>query len=533
MPRKIQAPPGFQCPYQDGCPHLEGLSTQWVWTSYQEHPAERERLMADNDDLYAELKAAQDYIRELERDKAQLQAQLHQLHRQQFKANPTKTQPAQTPDQGPESGAQAKKRGAPKGHPPWTRPEPKHIDQTVVVPAPKECPHCQCPNLGAWPQRNQHLQEDIVLCPKTRVTCFDHQQAWCPGCRRPVVQAGPGEMLGSYIGPVAKSTAIYLRYGIGLSYRNVRQIFTDLFGLSLVPASVVGFDRAATRRADGLYEDLQQKIQASAYLHADETSWRVDGNTQWLWYAGHQQLAYFHIDAHRSAEAALRVIGSGFKGVLNTDDYAAYNPVTAKARQSCLAHPLRLARDQLKSLPENHLTDAPSRQFLQDIKAFLQQCCELGATLRQRRQSPSARRKLKASLAKRLKGLCSSKLSWPGAEELRCRLLKQPHRHFTFVDHPKIQPTNNQAEQSLRRSVILRKLTFGNRSDAGAHRHSVLSSLLTTAMRQQRDPRWAFQQIFTQPSAVAQRAFYCKDGRRPCDRRLTKSKGRRRRIRPK
>jgi hypothetical protein len=379
------------------------------------------------------------------------------------------------------------------------------------------------------------LQEDIVLCPKTVVTCFDHQQAWCPDCRRPVMQAGPGEMLGSYIGPVAKSTAIYLRYGVGISYRNVQKIFTDLFGLAMVPASVVGFDQAAAARAEVLYQDLQQKIQASAYLHADETSWRVDGEGHWLWYAGHEQLAYFHIDAHRSGEAAVRVIGSGFNGVLNTDDYAAYNPVSAQARQSCLAHPLRLARDELKSLEENPQADADasSRQFLQDIKAFLTDGCELGACLRQRRRSRSARRKLKRSLVRRLKRLCTSKLSWPAAEELRCRLLKQVGRLFTFVDYPEIQPTNNQAEQSLRRNVIMRKLTFGNRSDAGAHRHSVLSSLITTAQRQERDPRKAFEQVLTQPSTVAQHAFYRQSGRRPQLSRRCNSKGKRRRIRTK
>ncbi len=533
MPKKIQAPPGFQCPYQDRCPHLDGLSTHWVWTCYQEHPLERAQLLTDIAGLRAELRAALEFIRDLERDKAQLQAQLHDLHRKQFKPNRAPANPQDTPAQGAESSANTKKRGAPKGHPPWTRPVPKHIDQTLAIPAPKECPHCQCRELRAWPERNPHLQEDIVLCPKTVVTCFDHQQAWCPDCRRPVVQAGPGEMLGSYIGPVAKSTAVYLRYGVGISYRNVQKIFADLFGLSMVPASVVGFDKAAAARADVLYQDLQQKIQASAYLHADETSWRVDGNGHWLWYAGHEQLAYFHIDAHRSGEAALRVIGSGFNGVLNTDDYAAYNPVSAKARQSCLAHPLRLARDELKSLQDHCLADAPSRQFLEDINAFLTECCELGASLRQRRCSRSACRKLKRSLVKRLKQLCASKLSWHAAEELRCRLLKQFGRLFTFVDYPKIQPTNNQAEQSLRRNVIMRKLTFGNRSDSGAHRHSVLSSLITTAQRQERDPRKAFEQILTQPSTVAQRAFYRKSCRRPQVSRRAKSKGRRRRIRPK
>lgn len=501
--------------------------------SYQEHPEERDRLLAANDDLYAQLQTALQRIEQLEREKAQLEVELKQLHRHPFKGNRSKKDAKRK--EGAKPADKKKKRGAPVGHPPWTRSTPKHIDRTVQVPAPRECPHCECRDLKPCAERTQHLQEDIVLCPKTQVTCFDHQQAWCPGCRRAVQQAAPGEMMGSYIGPVAKSTSTFLRHGIGLSYRNVQKIFTHIFGLSMVPASVVGFDRAATRRAEDLYTDLHQKIQASAYLHADETSWRIDGKNAWLWYAGHELLAYFHIDFHRSGQAAQRVIGPSFNGVLNTDDYGAYNPISAQARQSCLAHPLRLARDELKALEDNPKAEADiaSRTFLENVMSFLKECCDIGCRLRQRHQTRRQGQRLKAKLTRRLNKLCRISLAWPAAEGLRTRLIKQKRRLFTFVDHPEVQPTNNQAEQSLRRSVILRKVTFGNRSEAGAHSHSVLSSLLTTAIRQQRDSRQAFQELLTQPTAIAQRAFYRNALGSPHPSGHRKPKGCRRRSRPK
>ena len=78
-----------------------------------------------------------------------------------------------------------------------------------------------------------------------------------------------------------------------------------------------------------------------------------------------------------------------------------------------------------------------------------------------------------------------------------------------FIPDPcYVGATNNQAEQSLRPSVILRKLTFGNRSPAGARHHSVLSSLLITAQRQGRDARTALLALLTQPLSVAKKAFY-------------------------
>jgi hypothetical protein len=36
--------------------------------------------------------------------------------------------------------------------------------------------------------------------PATQVICFTHQQAWCPGCERNVIQAASGELLGCAIG---------------------------------------------------------------------------------------------------------------------------------------------------------------------------------------------------------------------------------------------------------------------------------------------------------------------------------------------
>jgi transposase len=85
-------------------------------------------------------------------------------------------------------------------------------------------------------------------------------------------------MVGAYIGPAAKATAAYLRYQLNVPDRKISQFFNDFFGLKFVPASAYGFERQTVRRALPLYEDLRQKIRALSVAHADETSWRHDGN---------------------------------------------------------------------------------------------------------------------------------------------------------------------------------------------------------------------------------------------------------------
>ena len=508
MGKAPEAPWGYQCPYRAACPHLQGLPVEWLWLRHQEDIQQAHQFRQRIDELVRTCNEQAGRIHQLEKENSLLKAQWRARHQEQFKSS--QSDDTQT-DASAETSKEKKKTGAPKGHPPWTRRPPDHIDRTVRVDAPKECPHCHYVTLQPCTERSEHLQEDIVLCPRTQVICFDHEQAWCPQCRRAVIQAAPGELIGSYIGPVAKSTAVYLHHGVGLSCRNTQKIMTELFGLPMVPASVLGFERAACARGQKIYDDLHQKIQASAYLHADETHWRVDGQNWWLWYAGHEQLAFFHIDPHRSGAVAQAVIGPNFDGILNTDDYAAYNTLDAAQRQSCLAHPLRLARDAQKLLaqPESAQTvDERARRFVDEAEQLLQDACESGRELRQKEMSRNQAETLRRKFTRRLKRLCAQKLSWEPAEQLRCRLWKQKKNLFTFLRHPEVQPTNNQAEQSLRRSVILRKITFGNRSEAGARRQAMLASLIQTAQRQQRDPRAAIQQVLTQPVAVAQQAFY-------------------------
>jgi hypothetical protein len=105
----------------------------------------------------------------------------------------------------------------------------------------------------------------------------------------------------------------------------------------------------------------------------------------------------------------------------------------------------------------------------------------------------------------------TAKLADDKAETLRNRLLnpnKDYDRLFTFLKYPEVQPTNNQAEQSLRNMVIFRKICFGTRSAQGSYSHSVLPSLLMTAKRQGKHPLTFFQTLFTSDTSSAQAALY-------------------------
>jgi hypothetical protein len=326
-----------------------------------------------------------------------------------------------------------------------------------------------------------------------------------------VWQPGPGELPGAYIGPAAKATATYLRYQLNVPTRKISQFFEDFFGLRFVPASAYGFERQAVRRGRPLYEDLRQKIRALPVVHADETSWRHDGSNYWVWYAGDDDLAFFHLDAHRSSEAAQRVLGEHFQGILVADAYAAYKKVRPKDRQSCLAHIKTKAKelDQELALLKGRAADPPARLFCQAIQGFVRDACQAHRQLTRRPWRAGRAKKVSHALRRRLRALCRHPLRHPKAEAFRKRLRGPEQKHlFTCFRRPNVPPTNNQAERSLRPVVIMRKVVLGTRSEHGLENQGVLRSLFETARRQGKKPLRFFQTLFTKSTEQAQAELY-------------------------
>ena len=512
MPREgYQQPPwDYQCPYRHNCPHLQGLSTQWVFEEYQRSYDEHLDHWKIRDIQQEQLEKALAYIGELEKKNEQLKAKLKAIHQRQFKSN-KKDNRISAPDEAKGSAGveKNKKQGAPRGHPGWCRPRPDHIDKTVIVKAPQVCPHCSFPDLIPVEDIKDHLQEDIVFQPRTHVTQFKHHQAFCPKCRCNVLEAANGELLNCHIGPTTKAAAVFLRYGLHLPYRKVQQLFDVFFNMSFVPASAMAFDRMATRNGQPLYEDLKEKLRQSASVNADETGWRQDGTGHYLWYAGNHDLALFHIDRHRSSEVAEQILGNDFSGVLNTDGYAAYNAINAKDRQSCLAHLIRKSEEikQEIELKKPRFQDKPSIRFCDRLAVLFKKACEIGRSEIESHRIDTLQKRLYSVL----NTICLNKLADPRAETFRQRLLnpkKDHNRLFTFLKYPDVEPTNNQAERSLRNMVIFRKVCFGTRSEQGSCSHSVLPSLLFTAQRQGHHPLDFLKTLFSSDTATAQAALY-------------------------
>ena len=504
------APYDYNCPYKDSCPHLDWLSTQWAMKSYRRGKETYEEHLRIVDNFYNSNEELRKRVRELEKENAEIKARLKQTHQKQFKPN-KKNKESEIAGKGDSTpGKEKKKRGAPVGHPGWRRAKPDHIDRTVIVPEPSICPHCTNDNLMPYDGLHEHVQEDIVIKPVTVVVKYLHKQSFCSICNRPVIQSGEGELLNSHIGPVAKSAAIYLRYHIGVSYRKTAELFRVLFGLDFVPASAFGFDKKAALRGFPIYDDLLEKIRATDNVHADETSWRNDGIGHYVWFAGNENLAYFHIDRHRSSVVAKSIFGDNYEGILIRDRCPSYNGIGSDW-QACLAHISRNAKDirQEHSLLPQEIRDTKTDRFCDHIISLCSEACKIGSELNSGVIPWESAAVIEKQLTKKLIKISKKPLTFKPAETLRTFLTGPQNKSlFTFLRHKGVQPTNNHAEQSLRQMVIFRKLSFGTRSQSGIKNHSVLPSLLQTARRQGVSPITFFQTLFTAATNIAKVALY-------------------------
>ena len=80
MTRRKEAPEGMECPYRHQCPHLEGMSSTWVMTVYQEAFDLRQEAYNLQQDYQQRIEALEKTLLERDAKIAQLQLQ----HRKQF-----------------------------------------------------------------------------------------------------------------------------------------------------------------------------------------------------------------------------------------------------------------------------------------------------------------------------------------------------------------------------------------------------------------------------------------------------------------
>ncbi len=436
------------------------------------------------DELLALTRQQARLIRDLEAKLARLQAEVERLKAELEEARRAGKRQAAPFSKGPPQ-AHPKRPGRQSGHAPSHRPAPppEQVTRTVEVPLPEDCPCCRAP-LDEVPI-TVHDQYQIDLPePKPVVTRFRVPVVRCPACRRRLQGRHPeqtSDALGAaavQYGPRLLAFAADLKHRLGVPYRKCASALGTLCGLTIVPSALVRSGHRLRRLARPSYRGLVEAARRSPVQHADETGWKIGGHSAWLWVFADRHATIYLIRRSRGHEVAEEVLGSDYRGVLVSDCFPAYDPL-ACLKSKCAAHLLRRCSELARSKVRGAVR-LPRR-----VAALLRRA--LALKRRRGRISDHGYAVERGRVLAEWRRILSGRYSDPDNARLARLLRKHRDAVLRFLDHDGVDGTNLLAEREVRPAVVVRKLSAGNRTDAGAETHAVLMSVLRTLVRQGRD----------------------------------------------
>jgi transposase len=365
-----------------------------------------------------------------------------------------------------------KKPGRRYGHQGSARARPEKVDATV------ELDQSICPRCGGVLSENHtdsytRVVEDVVPA-RVVVTEYVVRRRYCCGCRKQVsapipnvIDGGSNERFGLRLMLLVVSLKM-----LGTSYEKIGSLLKLLFDLDLTEAALLHCVMAVAEAFGPRYEQLKEELVKEKSIHGDETSWRIKGRNHWLWaFLGKWSVVY-EVDRSRGKDVPRKVLGEDYLGTVISDSWGAWNHIGVRW-QRCLVHYLRELEDTVRY-------KSPGKDFSpfrKKLRRILRDAIRM-ADSKDHGERLSAKERLEA----RIDALIAS---YSSSTEKNCaRLIKRLRRErdmlFTFLAEEGVDWNNNAAERALRSSVVIRKITYGNQSDEGAHAHAVLMSIRET-----------------------------------------------------
>lgn len=404
-------------------------------------------------------------------------------------------------------GKRSKKPGRKKGHKGSRRQQPERIDRTVEHRT-RRCPDCGSKLNRCSATRDRYIED---LPDKVQIETVRHiiHRDFCPNCRKVVEPVITEALPNSSIGNGILILSAWLHFALGNTISQILEVFNFHLQFKMSQGGLV---QMWHRLADILlkwYEEITEDIQNAGVLHGDETGWRVNGKTHWLWCFASKAATIFTIERSRASPVVLEFIKECFAGVFVSDFWYAYNVLTC-VKQKCLGHLLR----ELKRVQQYKDTGGDWAKFSKKLKRLIRDAIRLRK--RKAELDEATYRRRCERIEKRLELILGASWSNKEAKRLLKRLIRHQDELFTFLHNEDVPYDNNFGERSIRGAVIMRKNSYNNRSEKGASTQSVLMSVFFTIKQRGLNP------VDTVKKALKK---YMKTGKLPRLAELTASNG--------
>jgi transposase len=429
--------------------------------------------------ILAVLDSLRGRIAELERRVGDLEARL--------KLNSTNSSKPPSSDpiglkRKPPARPSGRKRGGQPGHRRALRGlVPPEKVRSITECRPTDCRRCGHALVGDDPAPLVH---QVAELPKIEPLVDEYRlhRLSCPECGATTCGDPPSGVPRGCFGPYLQAVLATLAGGYRLSKRQVQQIASDLFGLSIATGMVCKLERRSAAVLEAPYNEVAMGVHDAPAAGIDDTSWREGRRKAQLWVVVTALTTVFTIAAQRSAAVAKAVLGSKSGQVVTSDRHSSFEWIDPAWRQICWSH---LDRDFQAMIDRGGAGEATGRTLLRRSKGMSRgwhRLCE-GAIDRRRFRTIAARlrREVKAALEAGRRCGCARTAA-------TCfEILKVEEGLWTFVRLEGVEPTNNAAERALRHAVIWRRISGGTDSAQGSRFVERVLTVVATCRQQERN----------------------------------------------
>jgi len=382
----------------------------------------------------------------------------------------------------PPARPSGRKRGGQPGHPKASRPlvPPERLRSSTDC-RPSSCRRCAHPLLGDDPNPLIHQVADL---PKIEpiVDQFRLHRLTCPGCGATTCGALPEGVPTGNFSPYTQAVLATLAGAYRLSKRQIQQLASDLFGLSISTGMISKLERQSAEALEAPYQELAAAVHQGDVIHADETSWREQRRKAWLWVAVTAMATVFTIARNRTAAVARAVLGTREDSIAVTDRLGSYDWIVGSHRQVCWSH---LRRDFQAMIDRGGSAEPIGRRLLGLSDRLFRWWHRLEDEEVDRGRFRAAmgrlRREVKAALQAGTR--CGCKTTGGSCAEI----LRVEESLWIFARAAGVPPTNNAAERALRHAVIWRRISGGTASEQGSRFVERMLTVVATCRQQGRN----------------------------------------------
>lgn len=446
-----------------------------------------EKRIKNQEDLEKELKRTtrekdlkQEEIEKLKAEMEKLRKERDMYRKMLFKEN-VKSQSLPSKDKSEQIDRfvlpDKAKRGAKSGHAGHSRKLPASDPNLVKRAFFTHCPDCHNP-LNRTDSIDTHTVEDVpppTLTP-IQIIRYEKERQWCKTCKKEAVATLPEEIPGIRFGLNLIVYIMVLKYGAKVSLDSITLLLEQNYSLKVSKGEIINLLHKTKHWLGNQYEQIKLAVRASPIKHADETGWRVMGINSWIWGFMTSKEVYLSVEESRGKGIPEEILkGSHPEDVLIRDDYAGYQKLPLK-HQSCLAHLLRKSHESAVDINAS-----------EEIKTLHQTLKELFGLLEIAVKQPfkkEGRQSIHNQAWNILQGIINQNYTSLDAQAIQVRIKHQGKNLLTALLHHNVPLTNNLAERSLRKIVVIRKMSGGSRSWDGAKTTAVNMSIYQTIQLQ-------------------------------------------------